>query len=98
MWYMTPTEYHSRFFSDDTSWKQLAYRTYAISRLEGVFGCPNRPSNDVLEKLETVKVLTYYVLLGLDTSKVWHEMAISRDKELLTFWKDLHCADVIAKD
>lgn len=94
---MTTTDYHNKFFHDDTSWKQLAHRTYAISQLEGVFGCPNRPSVDVLEKLVTVRVLTYYVLLGLDTSKVWHELAISREKDLITLWRDVHYGDAVAK-
>ena len=94
---MTTAEYHDKFFPDDTSWKQLAHRTYAISRLEGVFGCPNRPSSDALEKLVTVRVLTYYVLLGLDTSKVWHELAISREKDLITLWSDVHYGSEVAK-
>ena len=94
---MTHREYHDRFFPDDSSWKQLAYRTLAISQLEGVFGCPKRPSSDVLEELKTVKVLTYYVLLGLDTSKVWHELAISREKDLITLWRDVHYGSAIAK-
>ena len=94
---MTTTEYHNKFFPDDTSWKQLAHRSYAISQLEGVFGCPNRPSVDVLEKLVTVRVLTYYVLLGLDTSKAWHELAISREKDLITLWSDVHYGGVVAK-
>lgn len=94
---MTTTEYHNKFFPDDISWKQPAYRSCAISRLEGVFGCPKRPSVDVLEKLMTVRVLSYYVLLGLDTSKVWHELAISREKDLIALWSDVHYGGEVAK-
>ena len=93
---MTHLEYHDKFFPDDSGWK-LAYRTCAISQLEDVFGCPRRPSSDALEELKIVKVLTYYVLLGLDTSKVWHELAISREKDLIALWRDVHYGSVVAK-
>lgn len=95
---MTTTEYHNKFFPDDSSWKQLAYRTYAISQLEGVFGCPRRPSASELVEVSIVKVLTYYVLLGKDKkNECWHELAISREKDLIALWKDVHYGDVVAK-
>lgn len=94
---MTTAEYHNKFFPDDTSWKQLAYRSYAISQLEGVFGCPRRPSASELDDTPIVKVLTYYVLLGKGKKKCWHELAISRDKELLALWRDVHYGGVVAK-
>ena len=94
----TTTEYHNKFFPNDTSWKQLAYRTCAISRLEGVFGCPKRPWMHELEVVVLVKVLSYYVLLGKDhVNKQWHELAISNDKTALLIWKDLNYAGVVAK-
>lgn len=94
---MTTTEYHNRFFPNDISWKQLALRTCAISQLEGVFGCSRRPSAGELDEAPIVKVLTYYVLLGKDKKKCWHELAISRDKELLALWRDVHYGGVVAK-
>lgn len=95
---MTTTEYHNKFFPDDSSWKQLAYRTYAISQLEGVFGCPRRPSASELVEVSIVKVLTYYVLLGKDKkNERWHELAISREKDLIALWRDVHYGDVVAK-
>lgn len=95
---MTTTEYHNKFFPDDSSWKQLAYRTYAISQLEGVFGCPRRPSASELGEVSIVKVLTYYVLLGKDKkNECWHELAISREKDLIALWRDVHYGDVVAK-
>lgn len=95
---MTTTEYHNKFFPDDSSWKQLAYRTYAISQLEGVFGCPMRPSASELVEVSIVKVLTYYVLLGKDKkNECWHELAISREKDLIALWRDVHYGDVVAK-
>ena len=88
---MTHREYHDRFFPDDSSWKQRAYRTWAISQLEGVFGCPKRPSMHELEVTSLAKVLSYYVLLGKDhANKQWHELAISNDKAALLVWKDVH--------
>ena len=94
---MTTTEYHNKFFPNDSSWKQLAYRTYAISQLEGVFECPRRPSASELVEVPIVKVLTYYVLLGKDKKKCWHELAISREKDFITLWRDVHYAGVVAK-
>ena len=94
---MTTTEYHNKFFHDDGGWRQLAYRTYAISQLEGVFGCPNRPSASELVEAPIVKVLTYYVLLGKDKKNCWHELAISREKDLITLWRDVHYGGVVAK-
>lgn len=95
---MTTTEYHNKFFPDDSSWKQLAYRTYAISQLEGVFGCPRRLSASELGEVSIVKVLTYYVLLGKDKkNECWRELAISREKDLIALWRDVHYGDVVAK-
>lgn len=94
---MTTTEYHNKFFPDDTGWKQLACRTIAISRLEGVFGCPRRPAASELVEAPIVKVLTYYVLLGKDENEHWHELAISREKDLIVLWRDVHYGDVVAK-
>ena len=94
---MTTTEYHNKFFPGDTSWKQLAYRRYAISQLEGVFGCPRRPAASKLVEVLIVKVLTYYVLLGKDENEHWHELAISREKDLIVLWRDVHYGGVVAK-
>ena len=94
---MTTTEYHNKFFPDDISWKQLACRTVAIFRLEGVFECPRRPSASELVEAPIVKVLTYYVLLGKDKNECWHELAISREKDLIALWRDLHYGGVVAK-
>lgn len=82
---MTTTEYHSKFFQHDSSWKQLAYRTYAMSQLEGVFGCPRRPSaSELVDEVSVAKALTCYVLLGKDKkNECWHELAISREKDLI---------------
>lgn len=94
---MTTTEYHNKFFPDDRNWRKLAYRSCAISQLEGVFECPRRPSASELVEAPIVKVLTYYVLLGKDKSECWHELAISREKDLIALWRDVHCAGVVAK-
>ena len=94
---MNHTEYHTRFFPNDTNWKQFAYRTVAISRLEGVFGCPKRPSASELVEAPIVKVLTYYVLLGKDKNECWHELAISREKDLIALWRDVHYGGAVAK-
>lgn len=99
---MTTTEYHNKFFPGDISWKQFACRTVAISRLEGVFGCPKQPSaSELVEalivKVLAYKVLTYYVLLGKDKNECWHELAISREKDLIALWRDVHYGSVVAK-
>lgn len=100
---MTPEQYHSKFFPRDTSHRQLALRTYACAHQDTVFGCPKRLPASSLEELKIVTIkmryagLVYSVLLGRDSSNTWHEIAICNDIDLLTVWRDIHYASVIAK-
>lgn len=100
---MTPEQYHFKFFPGDANYKHLALRTYACASQSSVFECPERPSASSLEELKILEIktryarLVYHVLLGRDSSDIWHELAICNNKDLLTVWKDIHYASVVAK-
>lgn len=100
---MTPEQYHSKFFPRDASYKHLGLRTYACATQSSVFECPERPLASSLEELKILWIqtryarLAYYVLLGRDSSDIWYELAICNNKNLLTVWRDIHYASVVAK-